>query len=678
MLKIERKNNTFRIRVNNPNPVVEFPFDGKETNEMPEDLIIKEDKFADKKSNYEGIIISRKLYLDDHIYGLGEKAFELDRKRTKSQTWNTDVGAVTKYDWYIDPMYISIPFFIVLNKKKGITGYFINSASKVIFDFGVQEYDKITIFVPEKSVEFYVFKGNNVEEVIEAYTELTGKPFLIPEWALGYQISRYSYFPQDYVIEIVKNHLNNGFKVSAVYLDIDYMDKYKIFTWDKERFTNPKMLSEELHKLGVKLITIVNPCLKVDYKYEPFKEAVNSGILVEEEDGSIFIARMWPGNCAWVDFSNKKAREWWENKIREWVEEYGIDGIWLDMNEPTTFGNEYSPYMPDNAVFHSDKGNVYHLSFRNAYPYYQAMATFNGLKQAGIDRPFILSRSGFAGIQKYAAVWTGDNIPRWEDLKLQISLALSLSISGIPYVGCDIGAFVGRANPVDFDLLVKYYEIALFFPIFRAHKSKDGIDQEPYTIPEYYSSKIRQIIDLRYKFLPYLAALALESSEKGHPILRPLFYSYQDDENVYRIDDEMLVGEFLLYSPILSRDTSRLVYLPKGKWISFWSNKEYDGGWIRSEESLPIYIRYNSIIPLASDEGIDLVVYGKEASIKLYDSTVISMFDGKISFSKPIMVNTVYIKGEQKFSIAEVDGKVINVKDGIIKIKDNVRQIILK
>ncbi len=682
-IKIERSGNTYRIRVNNPNPVVDFPFNGSETNELSENIKIEEGKypFPDNKFSYYGLIISRRLNIDDHIYGLGEKAYELDRKRTRLQMWNTDVGAVTRYGWYIDPMYKSIPFFIILNKKEGVTGYFINSASRVMFDFGILDYDKITIFVPEKSVEFYLFKGNSVEEVIEAYTNLTGKPFLLPEWALGYQISRFSYFPQDYVIEIVKRHLEKGIKVSAIYLDIDYMDRYKIFTWNKERFPNPLQLSEELHKLGVKLITIINPCIKVDYKYEPFKEAVNLGILMEDEDGSIFVAKMWAGNCAWIDFSNSKAREWWANKIMEWVKKYGVDGIWLDMNEPTSFGRD----IPDSAVFHSDKGDVSHLSFRNAFPYYQAMATFEGLKKAGIDKPFILSRAAYAGSQKYCAVWTGDNIAEWEDLRLQISLALSLSISGIPYVGCDIGAFIGRTHPrggmdysSSFDLLTKYYEIALFFPFFRSHKSKDGIDQEPFTLPVYYMNKIKQIIDLRYRFIPYLSALALEAHEKGHPILRPLFYHYQDDENVYRIDDEFMVGEFILYAPILSKDSKRLVYLPpRDKWVSFWNNIEYSG-WVESDGWLPIYIKYNSILPLQGNDGIDLIVYGEKAEIKMYDSNIISLKDDRITFSNALKVDTIEFKGLRNVKNIYVNDKEYKVENNKVSIKENIREIILK
>ncbi|MFB6471177.1 MAG: TIM-barrel domain-containing protein, partial [Vulcanisaeta sp. AZ3] len=529
-IRVERNDGMFRVSINEPRPIVKFSFSGVEVSvkELPEELLILESTSPIHIRGYEGvkgIIVQRKLGLDEHVYGLGEKAFDLDRRRATYQLWNTDVAAVTKYGWYIDPMYVNVPFLMIV-RKDGVVGYLFNSASRILVDVGMRIYDKLTAFVPEESLELYIFSGKNVEEVLEKYTELTGRPFLIPEWALGYQISRYSYYPQDRVLEIVKRHLDNGFKVSVVYLDIDYMDSYKMFTWDSNKFPDPRQLTNELHRFGVRVITIFDPCLRVDQNYELFKEAL--GLFVETGKGEIFTGPMWPGVCAWIDFGNPKAREWWAEKVRDWVSRYGVDGIWLDMNEPAVLGRVTKDSTIEETAMHnlSDR-RVTHAQFHNAYAYYEAIATQEGLRRASLE-PFILSRAGFAGIQSFAAVWTGDNIPSWDDLKLQVVLALGLSISGIPYVGCDLGGFAGRqwggVGPTDLDLLVRYYQVALFFPVFRSHGAPDNIDKELYNLPRPWADKVREVIRLRYEFLPYLSALALEAHERGHPILRPLVY----------------------------------------------------------------------------------------------------------------------------------------------------------
>jgi alpha-glucosidase len=644
-IKIQENGKVIRVFINNPQHKVDFPFEGKDTSIEG----IRQIKILESDSPFQegqkGLLIKIPITLDDHIYGLGEKAYELDRKRMRLQSWNVDVGgAFEKYGWHDDPMYVSIPFFIVVSPEYA-KGYFINSPSRIIFDFGVYEYDKINIFVPDDSLEFFIINGDSVEEIIENYANITGKPFLIPEWALGYQISRFSYYPQDYVLEIAKRH-QKGFRITSVYLDIHYMDRFKIFTWDKERFPDPKRLSNDLQTLGVKLITIVNPCVNVNQNYKEFKEAIEEGILVDSPKG-VFVSSMWPGNCAWIDFFNEKAREWWKEKIKWWVKEYGVGGIWLDMNEPTDISAKNNMLsLALDSIHHTDKGDAKHFHVRNAYPYYQAMATYEGLKEAGLE-PFILSRSGYAGIQKYAAIWTGDNYQEWEDLKLQTVLILGLSISGVPYVGCDLSGWNARsikAPPDDLELITRYFETALFFPIFRSHKTINGIDQEPYNLPSIYSERIKNLINLRYRFLPYLAALARESSETGHPILRPLAYRYWKDNEVYKIDDEYLVGDYLLYAPYLEKVRERDVYLPEGKWISFWSNEEYEGKkWIHVSGDLPIFVRFNSVIPLDAGDGIDLMVYGN-GRIKLYDGSVVEYNNGKVTASK-VKINKIIVKG---------------------------------
>ena len=674
MIKIYESQGIYKVLVNNPFPPVDFPFEGKESSKTISDLGLS--VIADNQQ----VIIEKPLDLREHIVGLGEKAFELDRKRGKYIMFNIDAGAYKKFQ---DPLYKSIPFFISVKDGKA-TGYFINSASKVIVDVGREEYDKVKIYVPEDSVEFFVFEGPTIEEVLERYTTVTGKPYLPPMWAFGYMLSRFSYFPQDKVIELVDLMQKEGFKVSAIFLDIHFMDSFKIFTWHPKRFPDPKKLIDELHKRGVKLITIVDHCVRVDQNYPVFISGL--GKYCELDTGELFVGNLWPGPSVYPDFFREDTREWWANLVAQWLSQ-GVDGIWLDMNEPTDFsawkkyqevyskaGIKFEPdreilAFPPNTVHQLKGRKVYHEKVRNAYPLYQMMATFEGFKKAGKNEIFILSRSGYAGMQKYAFTWTGDNTPSWEDLKLQLQLVLGLSISGVPYVGIDIGGFQGRGfEKVDdsLELLVRYYYVALFFPLFRSHKATNGIDTEPVFLPTYYKERIRRAIDTRYKFLPYLYSLAVEASEKGHPIIRPLFYEFPEDD-MFRIEDEYMVGKFILYAPLVEPGDTRTVILPKGKWYDYWSGKIVEGV-IKSSDELPIYVREGSIIPLDGDEWL---VFGN-SSFTRYDGVAATSAEGKITFSRETFISSITIVNAKKI---RVNGKEYTSDNGKFRINEKVKEI---
>ncbi len=641
-----------RLRVNDPTPLIDIPFSGRRA-EAPPELSIDLGKFpfpVEAYSGLRGLILSRPLSLDEHVYGLGEKAFDLDRRRGFFQLWNVDVGCVSRYGWYVDPMYVSVPFFMVFDAKNAV-GYFVNSASRIFVDVGLFRYDRLTVFVPEESVELFVIGGPGIGDVLRRYFRLTGMPFLLPEWALGYQISRYSYYPQDRVLEVVKRHLDMGIPVSAVYLDIDYMDGYRVFTWDPQRFPRPGELAEKLHEMGVRLVTILNPVLRVDQRYPLFGEAL--GLLVETEKGEIYTGTMWPGKSAWIDFLKPEARRWWSDRVRDWAERWGVDGIWLDMNEPAVLGEPQRDCTIDPGALHEVGGRrVRHAEAHNYYSVFQAEATFRGLVEAGRE-PFVLSRAGSAGIQRYAAVWTADNAPSWDDLRLQTALVLGLSVSGVPYAGLDIGAFAGHRHYRsphlnDLDLLVRYYQIALFFPIFRAHRAPDTPDREIYELPDRWREKVLRVVRLRYRFLPYLSALVLEAHEEGRPLLRPLAYYHQDDKNVHAMYDEYYVGPYILYAPLLGREDRRPVYLPRGRWADFWSGRTYEGPiWIENADELPIYVKEGALIPLSAEGGLDFLLFGAGGRMKLRDGTVAEHRDGGLVLTSPKHINEVIRLGER-------------------------------
>jgi alpha-glucosidase len=678
---IEENEGIYRIKVNNPIPPVDFNFKGKVSNKSLSDFSIH----IKESDGY--IIIEKPLELKEHIVGLGEKAVELDRKRKRYIVYNVDAGAYQKFQ---DPLFLNIPFMISIYEGKA-TGYFVNSASKLIFDIGFEDYGKVKIKVPEESFEFYILEGPTIEKVLERYAELTGKPFLPPIWAFGYMISRYSYFPQERIIELLDLMQREGFNVTGVFLDIDYMDSFKLFTWNRERFPDPRRFIDEVHSRGVRVITIVDHSVRVDQNYEVFISGL--GKYCETSNGDLFVGKLWPGNSVYPDFFREETRDWWSELISKWLSQ-GVDGIWLDMNEPTDFTKVYEildifketpiqikddrfyTTFPDNVV-HEIKGNkVPHPKVRNAYPYYEAMATFEGFKKAGRDEIFILSRSGYAGIQKYAGVWTGDSTPSWDQLRLQIQMVLGISISGIPYVGIDIGGFQGRGlKEIDNspEMLLRQFQLALFFPFYRTHKATDGIDTEPIFLPSYYKEKVKEAINVRYKFLPYMYYLAKEAHETGHPIVRPLFYEFPEDEDTYRIDDEYMLGKAVLYAPIIyPQVNTRKVYLPKVKWLDFWTGKIVEG-WIDSSTDLPIYIREGSIVPLS--EG-DMIIYGN-SELK-YDNVTIRSEGNLITFSQPFRLgkvtivtdsNKVIVNGKEYEGARRGNAIVVNINSEVSEIR---------
>ncbi|MFP3202960.1 MAG: glycoside hydrolase family 31 protein, partial [Sulfolobus sp.] len=279
----------YKIIVNDPFPPVEFPFEGKDSEK---DLSFFSLNITERDGN---ILIEKDLDIKEHVLGLGEKAYELDRRRGRFIMYNVDAGAYGKFD---EPLYLNVPFMITV--KHGIAkGYFINSASKFIFDIGVEDYGKIKIKIPEPSVEIYYFEGPTIEKVLEQYSEITGKPFLPPIWAFGYMISRYSYFPQDKIVKLLDELKEEGFNVTGVFLDIDYMDSFKLFTWNKERFPDPRRFIDEVHSRGVKVITIVDHSVRVDQNYEVFISGL--GKYCETDKGDLFVGKLWPGNSVYPD-----------------------------------------------------------------------------------------------------------------------------------------------------------------------------------------------------------------------------------------------------------------------------------------------------------------------------------------------------------------------------------------
>ena len=529
----------------------------------------------------------KKLDINERIVGMGEKAKRLIKNREHLIFYNYDQGGYKRDD---DPLYVSIPFFISISND--ITGYFINSPARIEIDVGLIDYNKIQAKVADTGFELFVFHGNSIEGIIKNFTKLTGKTFVPPKWALGHQISRYSYYPDETVLEIVKEY-KKFIDVSAVYLDIDYMEKYKIFTFDQDKFPDVAKFKNDINRMGTKLITIIDPGFKLDQNYPEFVNGIGNYVMNSNDE--IYASKLWPGNSVFLNFIDEKSYNYWKQCIKSFAR--NVDGIWLDMNEPALFNEERT--IAHDALHYSNGTFIEHSKIHNLYSLLEVSATYEALKEIK-DEVFILSRSGYPGIQKYAAIWTGDNRGSEDDLRLQISMVISMNLSGIMVCGCDLGGFFGWSSP---ELIAKYYKMAMLFPFYRNHKVKEGNDQEIFLLPEKYKKEIQETVNERYRFIDYIYSLIQESSIEGTPVIRPLFYNNPYDETSYYVEDEYMLGN-ILYAPDIS---SNDVYLPEGKWLDVKTFEEYDGNNYIKRKNLSLFLRKDSAVIYDGN----IIVYGK-------------------------------------------------------------------
>ncbi|WP_239617604.1 glycoside hydrolase family 31 protein [Cohnella mopanensis] len=532
---------------------------------------------------------------ESHIYGLGEKTGFLDKNGERYEMWNSDVYEPHVQD--TDALYQSIPFLIHYEYGKPAYGLLLDNPGRTVFDMRTHE-DRYTVGINSGELDLYFFNGPSIKDVVKHLTDVTGKTYMPPMWAIGYQQSRYSYMNQEEVLDIARTFRKKGIPCDVLYLDIHYMDEYRVFTWDAKRFPKPMEMMAELKELGFELVPIVDPGVKKDPKYPVYAEGVKNGYFCRKLEGDIFIGKVWPGLSAFPDFTDDAAAEWWGDQHRFYIKQ-GINGIWNDMNEPSVF-NETTKTM-DLDVVHGNNGNAKtHEEWHNLYGFLMSKATFEGMKRGlSGDRPFILTRAGYAGIQRYATVWTGDNRSFWEHMALSIPMVLNLGMSGIAFAGPDVGGFSHHASG---ELVARWTQMGAFFPFFRNHTMIDSRRQEPWMFGEQVEEICREYIGLRYRLMPYMYSLFYEAHKTGVPILRSMIMEYPDDRDVYNLCDQFLFGSSILVAPIYRPGVkSRSVYLPEGVWYDYWTGEKFEGG--RSVlaaaplETMPLYVKAGAIIP---------------------------------------------------------------------------------
>lgn len=543
-------------------------------------------------------------------YGFGEKAFiEMSRDDKYIVNWNTDTFA---YPVGTDPIYQSIPFFYGLHNGKAY-GLFFNNTFRTYFDMGKTMPERYTFGTNGGELDYYVFTGGKSrtpKKVLEDYADLTGKTPLPPIWALGYQQSRWSYFPEKRVRDIADGFRKNKIPADVIYLDIDYMDDYRVFTWDKKRFPDPSKMIGDLNKDGFKTVLIIDPGVKVDPGYSVYSDGKQNGIFVKNPDGSELNRDVWPKSSAFPDFTDPKARSWFGSKYKAHLDE-GIAGFWTDMNEPGVFltGNSARP----EVMHHPEKTFPYdtphagdgfpdtHRRYHNIYGMQMARATFEGVKKLAPEkRPFVLTRAGFAGVQRFAAVWTGDNYAGWEHLALSIPMLANMSVSGVPFVGADVGGFADMPSG---ELYARWLQAAALTPFFRSHSVGWVGNKEPWEFGAEFTKINRETIELRYKFLPYLYTLFREHERTGAPVMRPLWFEFPNDKLTYLINDQYMVGGDILVAPVVKEGMrTRGIYLPAdAAWIDWWTGEKFESGkthYLKTPlDRLPVFIRVGAVVP---------------------------------------------------------------------------------
>ena len=531
----------------------------------------------------------------ESFYGLGDKASHLNLKGRRVENWAMDQYAFHKDQ---EPLYKVVPFYIGLHHNKSY-GVFFDNTFKTFFDFCHERRNVTSFWAEGGEMNYYFFYGPKMSDVVTTYTHLTGKPELPPMWTLGYHQCKWSYYPESKVKEITSKFRELKIPCDGIYLDIDYMDGFRCFTWNKEYFPDPKRMVAELAKDGFKTVVIIDPGIKIDKDYWVYKEALENDYFCKRADGPYMKGKVWPGECNFPDYTNPAVREWWAGLFKELISEIGVKGVWNDMNEPAVMEVPGKTFPPD--VRHDYDGNpCSHRKAHNIYGTQMARATYEGVKRfAYPKRPFIITRSAYSGAQRYTSSWTGDNVASWEHLWIANIQMQRMSISGMGFTGSDIGGFAEQPSG---ELYARWIQLGVFHPFCRTHSSGDHGEQEPWSFGTEVIDITRKFVELRYQLLPYLYTMFWNYVNDGTPMLKPLVYFDQEDMHTHYRTDEFIFGNQILVCPILEPNAQgRRMYLPKGNWYNYWTNELVEGKrelWVSTKfDEIPVFVKEGSIIP---------------------------------------------------------------------------------
>lgn len=532
-----------------------------------------------------GVSVLKEIQPEERFLGLGEKTGLVNRRGWQFTNWNTDAFA---YHQEFDPLYSSVPFYIGVNGELPY-GIFVNNTCRTDFNFGASN-DRFSFFrSADGYIDYFFIYTGDVNGIISKYLDLTGRPELPPLWALGYQQCRYSYYPQEELLLLAETFRKKKIPCDVLYLDIHYMDDYKVFTWNGERFPDPQQFIEKLKTLGFKVVIIQDPGIKVEEGYSACESGLKEDVFVKYPDGKQYIGEAWPGRCYFPDFTAENARKWWKDQMKGHIDE-GIDGFWNDMNEPAVWGKHF----PDFTSFDYEGQPATHLHAHNVYGMQMVRATYEAQKEwRPTKRPFALTRAAFAGTQRFAWKWTGDNISNEEHLLLGQRLINSLSLSGYFFSGNDVGGFIGECWP---ELYMRWIAVGAFNPFFRGHSMINSRDHEPWSFGEEAEEVSRNFISLRYKLMPYIYTAFYQAVNDDIPVNRPMTYYNYTDERAYNntYGHQFYCGDSILVCPVMPNQAFAKVWLPNGAYYDFFTGKKLTEGEHIVElhrHRIPVFVR---------------------------------------------------------------------------------------
>lgn len=545
------------------------------------------------------IILELDMDKDHAIYGLGENIRGINKRGWIYESFCSDEPnhAPDKRS-----LYGSHNFFIVDGKES--FGVYIDFPSKITYDIGYTDKNKMEIIIHGKDTDIYIVKGSSLRGITKNFLKVIGKSYVPPKWAFGYIQSRWSYETEEKVREIADKFVEGNIPCDGICLDIDYMERFKDFTVNRNTFPNFNQLVNDMKEKGIKLIPIIDAGVKIEKDYKTYEEGIKEGYFVIDKNGQPFVGAVWPGKVHFPDFLNKDARLWFGKKYK-YLLDMGIEGFWNDMNEPAIFYSEdginncfehieelrneeldiYSFFelkdtvlglsnnMNDyKSIYHNTKhGLMNHYDVHNLYGYNMTRAAAEGFEVIDDNKRVLLfSRSSAIGAHRYGGIWTGDNCSWWEHLIMNIKMMPSINMCGFMYSGADTCGF---GSNVESELAVRWNEFSIFTPLFRNHAATGTKNQEPFNFDNETEDIIRNLINFRYAMLPYLYSEYMKAIKSDDVLFAPLFFEYVDD-HTKQVEDQLLVGDSLMIAPVYEQNKrGRYVYLPED--MLLWKVKNY-------------------------------------------------------------------------------------------------------
>ena len=537
------------------------------------------------------VSLYKKMQEGERFLGLGEVLGPLDKRGMAFTLNNTDTY---KYGDSRLSMYISIPFYIGVHHQQ-VYGLYFNNTWKTQFNFGISTPQFSSINADGGEADYFFFYDQSISGILNQYSTITGKMPLPPKWSLGYHQSRCSYYPQSNVEILGETFRRKQIPVDGIVLDADYQQDYEPFRVNKERFPDLPGLSRKLESMNISLTASVYPGVKLDSTYNSYTDGLKNEVFIKYADGSLFETEIAPLRCYLPDYTNPKTREWWIRKMK-WMEENGIRGYWNDMNEPAVGGS----YLPDNLLFDFDGRKAAAPEAKNVYGFQMARSSYEAALRFGKDkRPFVLTRSAFAGVQRYAAVWSGDNMATNEGLLSGVLLNSQMGLSGMPFVGPDLGGYIGDGSK---DLFKRWMQVGVFSPYLRNHKEFFATANEPWSYGEEAEAISKTYIGFRYRLMPYLYSKFYEAAQTGLPVARSLALDYPFDTPVYdnTYQYQFLFGDAIMVVPVTTEEKSKKVYLPDGGWYDLFTDLLYSGNREiisgTPAYSIPLFVKSSAII----------------------------------------------------------------------------------